>query len=57
MELGLSSAEALAFEEKDLGMVGQAIDQRDGAGGVGEDGVPPLEGQVGGDQQLSLIHI
>ena len=54
-ELRLSSAEALAFEEKDLGMVGQAVDQCDGAGGVGEDGVPSLEGQVGGDQQGAVL--
>ena len=32
-------------------MVGQAVDQGDGAGGIGEDGVAVLEGQVGGDQQ------
>ena len=43
-ELGLSSAIAVAFEKQDLGMVGQAVDQSDGARGVGEDGVPAFEG-------------
>ena len=54
-ELGLSSAEAMALEEENLGVVGQAVDQRDGAGGVGEDSVPSFEGQVGGDQQGAVL--
>ena len=39
-ELGLASAIAAAFDDADLDVVGQAVDQGDGAGGVGEDGVP-----------------
>ena len=50
-ELGLASAIAAAFDDEDLDVVGQAVDQGDGAGGVGEDGVPVLEGQIGGDKQ------
>ena len=36
-------------------MVGQPVDQGDGARGVGKDGVPVLEGQVGGDQQGAVF--
>ena len=36
-------------------MVGQPVDQGDGARGVGKDGVPVLEGQVGGDQQGAVL--
>ena len=54
-EFGLSPAIALAFEEKNLGMVGQAVDQGDGARGVGKDGVPAFEGQVCGDQQGAVL--
>ena len=36
-------------------MVGQAVDQGDGARGVGKDGVPVLERQVGGDEQGAVF--
>ena len=36
-------------------MVGEAVDEGDGAGGVGEDGVPLLEGQVGGEEQGAVL--
>ena len=36
-------------------MVGQAVDQGDGARGVGKDGVPVLEQQVGGDEQGAVF--
>ena len=36
-------------------MVGQSVDQCDGARGVGEDGVPALERQVGCDQQGAVL--
>jgi hypothetical protein len=34
----------------DLGVVDEAVDERDDAGGVGEDLVPFGEGAVGGDE-------
>ena len=36
-ELGLASAIAVAFNHDDLGVVGQAVDQGDHAGGIGKD--------------------
>ena len=38
----------LAFDQGDVGMMSQTIEQRRDAGGVGEDGVPLLETLVGG---------
>ncbi len=55
-ELGLAAAIAVAFDPNDLGMVREAVDQGDGAGRVGKDRVPRLEGQVGGhDDRLLLV--
>ena len=42
--LGITEPVAVAFDRDDLGVVGEPIDQRDGAGGVGKDRVPLLEG-------------
>ena len=54
-EFGLAAAIAAAFNDEDLDVVGQAVDQGDGAGGVGEDGVPVLERQIGGDEQRAML--
>ena len=54
-ELGLAAAVAAALDDEDLDMVGQAVDEGDGAGGVGEDGVPAFEGQIGGDEQGAVL--
>ena len=54
-DLGLAPAIAPAFKEQDLDVVGQPVDQCDGARGVGEDGVPALERQVGGDEQGAVL--
>ena len=35
--------------------MGQAADQGDGARGIGKDGVPVLERQVGGDEQGAVF--
>ena len=45
-EFGLSPAIAVAFEEKDFGMVGQAVDQGDGARGIGETVSQRLKGRL-----------
>jgi hypothetical protein len=42
----LFEAIGLAFDGDDLGMVDQAVDQRDDTGGVGKDLVPLGEGAV-----------
>ena len=47
--MGLLEAVGLAVDGDDLGIVHQAIDQRDDAGGVGEHLAPLGEWPVGGD--------
>ena len=54
-ELGLAAAIAAALKDEDLDVVGESVDEGDGAGGIGEDGVPVLEGQVGGDEQGAVL--
>ena len=54
-ELGLAPAIAAALEDEDLDVVGESVDEGDGARGIGEDGVPVLEGQVGGDEQGAVL--
>ena len=44
-----------SYHHQDLDVVGQAVDQCDGARGVWEDGVPALERQVGGDEQGAVL--
>ena len=36
-------------------MVSEAIDQGDGTGGVGEDGVPAFEREIGRDQDRAVL--
>ena len=54
-EFSFASPKAVAFEREDLGVVGEAVDERDGARGVGEDGVPALERQIGGHQDRAML--
>ena len=54
-EFGLAPAIAAALDDEDLDVVGQTVDEGDGTGGVGEDGVPVLKGQVGGDEQGAVL--
>ena len=54
-ELGLAAAIAAALKDEDLDVVGESVDEGDGARGIGEDGVPVLEGQVGGDEQGAVL--
>ena len=54
-ELGLAPAIAAALEDEDLDVVGESVDEGDGARGIGEDGVPVLEGQVGSDEQGAVL--
>ena len=54
-EFGLSFPVAVAFNHDNLGVVGEAIDQRDRAGGVGKDGVPVLERQVRRHEQGAVF--
>jgi hypothetical protein len=49
-------AVGFAFDGEDLGIVDEAVDQGDDAGGVGEDLVPFCERPVGGhDRALVLV--
>ena len=54
-EFGFAASIAATLNDEDLDVVGQAVDEGDGAGGVGEDGVPVFEGQVGGDEQGAVL--
>ena len=54
-EFGLAPAIAAALDDEDLDVVGQTVDEGDGKESFGEDGVPVLEGQVGGDEQGAVL--
>ena len=49
-QLAFPDAVGCAFNQGDVGMMSEAIQQRGDAGGVGENGVPVFEGLVGGQQ-------
>ena len=54
-ELSFTPAIAAALKDEDLDVVGESVDEGDGARGIGEDGVPVFEGQVGGDEQGAVL--
>src|SRR5215467_6101091 len=55
-EFAFPDAVGSAFDQGDVGMMRQAIQQRGDASGVGENGVPFFEGLVGGEQdRIALI--
>lgn len=47
----LAFADAIAFslDEGDVGVMGEPVKKGGDAGGVGKDGVPVLEGEIGGE--------
>ena len=51
----LTSSERLAVDGEDLGVVDDAVDQRDHAGGIGEDLGPFGERAVRGQQQAFVL--
>ena len=53
--LGLLEAIGFALDGEDLGVVDQAIDQGDDAGGVWKDLAPFGEGPVGGDERAVVL--
>ena len=53
--LGFLAAPGLAVDGDDLGVVDEAVDQGDDAGGVGEGLAPLGEGPVGGDDGGVLL--
>lgn len=50
-----ADAVALAFDHGDIGVVGEAVQQGGDHRGVGEHGIPVLEGAVGGEQQGAVL--
>jgi len=42
---------ALGVDQGDVGVVSESVDEGDDAGGVGEDEVPVLEGEIGRDDE------
>ncbi len=55
--LGDPASVAVPFNREDLGVVDEAIDERDRTAGVREDGRPVAEGQVGGYSVESLVKL
>src|SRR5208282_6458457 len=56
--LAFPHAVGIAFQESDIGMMGEAVEQRGDAGGVGEDGIPFLEGFVGSqDHGIAFVAV
>ena len=53
-EFGVASAIAVPLDRNDFRVVREAVDERDGAGRVGEDGVSLLEGQIRRDEYPSI---
>ena len=53
--LGLLEAIGFALDGEDLGVVDQAIDQGDDAGGIWKDLAPFGEGPVGGDDRAVVL--
>ncbi len=45
----------LTFDQSDVGVMSEAIDEGDDAGGVGEDGRPVFEGEIGRDEDRSIL--
>ena len=57
-QLAFPNAVGRAFDQGDVGVVGEAVEQGRDAGGVGEDGVPVFEGLVGGQQnRIALVAV
>ena len=50
LSAALAEAVGLAFEEQDVAVVGEAVEQRRGEGGIAEDLAPAPELEVAGDQ-------
>jgi hypothetical protein len=55
LSVGLAGAVALAFDGDHVGVVDDAIDERGGAGSVGEDAGPVSEGEIGGEHGAFLL--
>ena len=54
-EFGVAPAIAVPFDRNNFRVVREAVDEGDGAGRVGEDGVPLLEGQIRRDEEGFLL--
>src|ERR1051326_4086498 len=53
--LGLTEPIALALDGDDVGVVDDAVDERGGAGRVGEDRGPVVEGEIRGEHKALLL--
>ncbi len=47
----------IAFDHGDVGVMSEPIDEGDDAGGVGENGRPVFEGEIGRDEDRSILLI
>jgi len=55
LEFAFAEAIALAFDEQEINVVGEAIDERGDACGIGKDSVPVFEDAIGGDQNRAAF--
>jgi hypothetical protein len=53
--LGVAATKAVALDGDDAGVMDDAVDERGGAGGVGEDRGLLAEGQVRGEDEALLL--
>ena len=53
--LAFAAAIAFAFNDGDVGVVGETIEETDDAGGVGKHDVPVFEGAVGSDDDRAVL--
>jgi len=51
----LAPSIAVALDVDDVAVMGDPIDESDDAGGVGENGRPFLEGEIGGDDDRAAL--
>jgi hypothetical protein len=56
--LALPHAIGIAFEQGDVGVMGEAVEESGDAGGVGEDGVPFLKAFIGSqDDGIAFVTV
>ena len=51
----IPDAIAFSLEEGDIGVVGESVEEGCDTSGVGEDGVPVLEGEIGGEDDGASV--
>ncbi len=55
LQLAFAEAIALAFNDEEIDVVREAVDEGGDASGIGENGVPVLEDEIGGDDDRAAF--